>query len=386
MVETTAQRTLVKSPPELWAELSDPGALARHLGEISGEIRITRVEPETTVVWEGERATGRVELRPSGWGTKVTLTVTAPAATPEGAETPAASEQADAPKPTTADAGIPPADVPSGVPAALATRRTDTTPAGAAELATPEADTPPAEAPKPATTELATREAHTPPAGAPSPGPAAEPGPSGAAGPLDSAPATGEPAVPDEVPEAPIGDGIPEADDGAAPEPVATDAPAPVPAKRGFFARLFGRRRGEGASDVERPEPAAAGQTSLEQRSEDAPQLGAPETAQRPAGTAPELSLAEPGPEPEASLAEPGPEPESSLAEPEPEPEPELGPTPAEAEADDPPAAVDPGSGVAAIDVDEVSAGGLDPERASELLTGVLDALGAAHHRPFSRG
>ena len=27
----------------------------------------------------------------------------------------------------------------------------------------------------------------------------------------------------------------------------------------------------------------------------------------------------------------------------------------------------------------------LDRERANELLVGVLDALGAAHHRPFSR-
>jgi hypothetical protein len=73
--EPTAQRTLVKSPPELWAELSDVECLARHLGEF-GEIRITRVEPETTVVWEGERASGTVELEPSGWGTKVTLKAT----------------------------------------------------------------------------------------------------------------------------------------------------------------------------------------------------------------------------------------------------------------------------------------------------------------------
>jgi hypothetical protein len=71
--DPTAQRTLVKSPPELWAEVSDVESLARHLGEF-GEIRITRVQPETTVVWEGERASGTVELEPSGWGTKVTLT------------------------------------------------------------------------------------------------------------------------------------------------------------------------------------------------------------------------------------------------------------------------------------------------------------------------
>ena len=73
MPESTAQRTLVKSPPELWAEVSDAAALAKHLGEF-GEIRITRLEPETTVAWEGDRASGTVKLEPSGWGTKVTLT------------------------------------------------------------------------------------------------------------------------------------------------------------------------------------------------------------------------------------------------------------------------------------------------------------------------
>jgi hypothetical protein len=73
MDDPRAQRTLVKSPPELWAEVSDVEALAGHLGAF-GEIRITRLEPETTVAWEGDRARGTVELEPSGWGTKVTLT------------------------------------------------------------------------------------------------------------------------------------------------------------------------------------------------------------------------------------------------------------------------------------------------------------------------
>jgi len=68
-----AKRTLVKSPPELWAEVSDAGALARHLGEF-GEIRITRTQPETVVEWEGDLASGCVRLEPSGWGTRVTLT------------------------------------------------------------------------------------------------------------------------------------------------------------------------------------------------------------------------------------------------------------------------------------------------------------------------
>jgi hypothetical protein len=75
MISSEVQRTLVKSRPELWAELSDQATLARHLGEL-GEIRITRVEPEQAVEWEAENISGTVRLKPSGWGTKVTLTVT----------------------------------------------------------------------------------------------------------------------------------------------------------------------------------------------------------------------------------------------------------------------------------------------------------------------
>jgi hypothetical protein len=72
MTELEAARRLVKSTPELWAACSDPEALGRHL-QAFGEIKITRLEPETTVAWEGESASGTVFLEPSGWGTKVTL-------------------------------------------------------------------------------------------------------------------------------------------------------------------------------------------------------------------------------------------------------------------------------------------------------------------------
>src|ERR1700679_3764500 len=75
MISSEVQRTLVKSPPELWAELSDPAALARHLGEL-GEIRIVRTEPERVVEWAAEHATGVVSIKPSGWGTRVTLSAT----------------------------------------------------------------------------------------------------------------------------------------------------------------------------------------------------------------------------------------------------------------------------------------------------------------------
>jgi hypothetical protein len=73
MNDPRARRTLVKSPPELWAELSSPASLAKHLGEF-GEIRITRLEPERTVAWEGDRVRGTVRLEPGGWGTTVTMT------------------------------------------------------------------------------------------------------------------------------------------------------------------------------------------------------------------------------------------------------------------------------------------------------------------------
>jgi hypothetical protein len=93
-----AKRTLVKSPPELWAELSDVAALARHLGEF-GEIRITRTEPETVVEWEGDRASGSVRLEPSGWGTKVTLTSEVTAPEPPLPEEAAAAEEPVAAEP-----------------------------------------------------------------------------------------------------------------------------------------------------------------------------------------------------------------------------------------------------------------------------------------------
>jgi hypothetical protein len=73
MQDLTAKRTLVKSQPELWEELSELERLAKHLGAF-GEIKITKLEPEHTVAWEGKRACGTVSIEPSGWGTKVTLT------------------------------------------------------------------------------------------------------------------------------------------------------------------------------------------------------------------------------------------------------------------------------------------------------------------------
>jgi len=80
-----AQRTLVKSLPEVWAALSETELLAPLLGDTFGEITITRLHPETRIEWEGEHANGLVELEPSGFGTRVRLTalVEEPAPPPE---------------------------------------------------------------------------------------------------------------------------------------------------------------------------------------------------------------------------------------------------------------------------------------------------------------
>jgi hypothetical protein len=68
-----AQRTLMKSAPELWEQVSDRETLARRLAGF-GDIRITRTEQQRRVTWEGEGASGEVTLEPAGWGTRVTLT------------------------------------------------------------------------------------------------------------------------------------------------------------------------------------------------------------------------------------------------------------------------------------------------------------------------
>jgi len=134
MTEHQSSRTLVKSAPELWAECSDAGSLARHLGSF-GEIRITRLEPELTVAWEGTAASGTVRLEPSGWGTRVTLTVTGQttAATPEPEPATAAVE----PEPPPA-APAPAAQAPE--PAADAPEPAAEAPEPAAEAAEPEVE------------------------------------------------------------------------------------------------------------------------------------------------------------------------------------------------------------------------------------------------------
>ena len=69
MATIEVSRTLVKSPPELWAELEGDC-----LSTVVGEVTIRPVEAERELAWEAEGASGTAVLEPAGWGTKVTLT------------------------------------------------------------------------------------------------------------------------------------------------------------------------------------------------------------------------------------------------------------------------------------------------------------------------
>jgi hypothetical protein len=67
MATVEVERTLVKSPPELWEELAAPDGLRRWLGDV----RVSAAEPPHRLSWEGDVAAGVIELEASGWGTKV---------------------------------------------------------------------------------------------------------------------------------------------------------------------------------------------------------------------------------------------------------------------------------------------------------------------------
>jgi hypothetical protein len=209
MTEHQASRTLVKSPPELWAECSDAASLARHLGQF-GEIRITRLEPETAVAWEGENASGTVRLEPSGWGTRVILT--AHAADPAVAAAPAVAEvpEPDPPASTAPVSDPPSASDPPPVsdPPPAAVRRTGVFARLFGFLRRPPADSAPP-APAPADSRAPAPADSPPPAPAPADSPAPAPD-SPAPAPDSTAPAL----APAEAVQSPAPEGP------ATPEPV----------------------------------------------------------------------------------------------------------------------------------------------------------------------
>ena len=69
MTSYEVSRTLVKSPPELWAELE-----GERLRDALGDAVVKRADPERELAWETDGAAGIARLEPSSWGTKVTLT------------------------------------------------------------------------------------------------------------------------------------------------------------------------------------------------------------------------------------------------------------------------------------------------------------------------
>ncbi len=345
MISSEVQRTLVKSPPELWAELSDPAALTRHLSELGalGEIRIIRCEPEKLVEWEADATNGRVHIKPSGWGTKVTLSVTRelPPVEADVAET-AAAPVVD----STSEALPDSSDAPT-----------------ADEPMAQEPEVPPREleavASEPEAVEVAD---------------AAEPDPEPIAHePVDS---PARHALDESFPSSNV------AAAGLLDSSVPASAPTNPAHRRGFFARLFGRRKPDDVAEtpptmplessvVQLPLPDAPERSSaieaLQARFQPAdptPTTVSPDVAETmPAHAAPELSQ-------ELGAEEPPTE------------------TTAHAHADEPtiaePSVAEPDSTsdlVAELkDAEEVAV-----EEVTAVLTAVLDRLGAAHHRPFSR-
>lgn len=321
MVSTEVQRTLVKSPPELWAELSDPAALARHLGDLGdiGEIRVTRVHTEERVEWEGTRISGTVLMKASGWGTKVTLRVSreldvqAPATTDEAADDCALQDKADP-------------------------------------------DTPPADVDSQSTAE---------PDGAVTPVSAAEPHTQ--AQPADAATMQADEQPSDDQPAAHTQSSPRSAETDRAAE--AEDQPEP---RRGFFSRLFRRRRPAAPSEPADAAPAdepAAGIPPVE-----------PVATGEPAAPSERVVAAE-----HVAAGEPVATAKPQAFVPPPEPVSEPSALPASSSEDDatPPAGTD-------TPTVDLSAELKDAEQAANeevtaVLTATLDRLGAAHHRPFSR-
>ncbi|MGH2978015.1 MAG: hypothetical protein ACRDLQ_00070 [Solirubrobacterales bacterium] len=66
MAAIQLERTLVKSPPEIWDEIME-GGLSRCLGEVE----VKAATAPARLEWSRGSAAGVVELVASGWGTRV---------------------------------------------------------------------------------------------------------------------------------------------------------------------------------------------------------------------------------------------------------------------------------------------------------------------------
>jgi uncharacterized protein YndB with AHSA1/START domain len=79
------ERTLVKSPPELWELVDDAELMGRWSAELlrapaPGSVRVAERQAGERLVWEAQGAGGDVrvelDLAEKGWGTSVTIEVT----------------------------------------------------------------------------------------------------------------------------------------------------------------------------------------------------------------------------------------------------------------------------------------------------------------------
>ncbi|HUH82073.1 MAG TPA: hypothetical protein VLZ06_12180 [Solirubrobacteraceae bacterium] len=354
MGTTEVQRTLVKSPPELWAELSDQDALARHLSEL-GEIRITSTVTETAVYWEGPDTTGSAHITQAGWGTKVTLTAT-PAAVAPGA---AAAEDAPAVVSAASAAHDPPADPPT--PLTAAAQRAVAEPSAGAEATNPVDDAGAATGVEPDCDRPGAAE-----------GDGSQPGT-----PEHEA---GEPSAPEhQASEPPAAETV--AAEPGLPEPTGAE---PEQTRRGFFSRLLGRRFRErdhdGRPPVARSEPPVAEPPLAEPPVTEPPVTEPPrnvEAVQTSALDALQARFAARPYTPPVPPEPPNAPPEPANARPEP------------AQPPLPEPAAEPSLSSQLRCAEEVA-----PEKVratptedqiKEILSGVLDRLGSAHHRPFSR-
>jgi len=351
MISSEVQRTLVKSPPELWSELSDEAALARHLSGFE-RVRITNRSAEERIDWAADGARGSIVINPSGWGTRVTLTLERDSAAPAAA----------APKPEP----VLPADAPQTVPPEAA-------PQPGTAAAPSVAPTDAKADPSPAAAPLTTAPEPAAPADAQ---PAHDRAPKLLA-PFD-APATAAGAVEPErasaAPETP--ESPPPADDTAA-------EPRDVRPRRGIFARLVsGWQRAlewaERPSDAPQPTPDpprgdAVGTAGGGASGEVAPGTSdaAPETSPPARGVNGRCTAELPGASPTRPPAA-APPPGDSADETNGPLTHSPPPQPRQCEEKD-------------LSAELRAAEEAASEGDAAVLTAVLDSLGSAHHRPFSR-
>src|SRR5262245_53443096 len=72
----TASRTLVKSPPEVWEQLDDPGRMQGLMSALVGhatEVDVYERVEESKLAWRSDEGRIEVELAEKGWGTNVSV-------------------------------------------------------------------------------------------------------------------------------------------------------------------------------------------------------------------------------------------------------------------------------------------------------------------------